>query len=104
MATRPTLATELRELYAGESARIQRDFLGRGDGRAAVLGRTALLESIVLRLWQELISSDTHGPPNFALVALGGFGRRWLFPHSDIDLLFLHAGGGTERSFEDKIR
>jgi [protein-PII] uridylyltransferase len=104
MATRPTLAAELRELYAGESARIQRDFSARGDGRAAVLGRSVLLESIALRLWQELISSDRHGPPNFALVALGGFGRRWLFPHSDVDLLFLHAGGGIERSFEDKIR
>jgi [protein-PII] uridylyltransferase len=104
MATRPTLANELRELYAAESSRIQRDFSARGDGRAAVLGRTALLESIAVRLWQEFISPDTHGPPNFALIALGGFGRRWLFPHSDIDLLFLHAGGGTERSFEDKIR
>ena len=37
-------------------------------------------------------------------MALGGFGRRWLFPYSDIDLLFLHAGGDTEKKFKDLIR
>jgi [protein-PII] uridylyltransferase len=104
MSTGPTLANELRELYAGESARIERDFSATGDGRGAVMGRTKLVESIALRLWMRLMSPDTQGPRDFALVALGGFGRRWLFPHSDIDLLFLHAGGDTERKYEEKIR
>src|SRR5215469_7747560 len=104
MATHPTLANELRELYAAESSRIQRDFSASGDGRAAVLARTALVESIARRLWSSLICPESNGPHNFALVALGGFGRRWLFPYSDIDLLFLHAGGDTEKKFKDAIR
>ena len=104
MATPPTLSSELRELYATESSRIQRDFSASGDGRAAVLARTALVESIARRLWSELICPESNGPHNFALVALGGFGRRWLFPYSDIDLLFLHAGGDTEKKFKDAIR
>jgi len=104
MATGSSLASELRDLYAAESARIESDFSDNGDGRAAVLVRTSLVESIALRLWRELIASDPREPKDFALVALGGFGRRWLFPHSDVDILFLHAGGGTERDFKDRIR
>jgi len=104
MSTQTTLGNELRALYAAESARLQQEFSATGNGRAAVLGRTALVESLALRLWKELISADAEGPNNFALVALGGFGRRWLFPYSDIDVLLLHGGGGTEREFRDRIR
>ncbi len=104
MATKSSLGSELRELYAGESSRIQTEFSASRDGQACVLARTALAESIARRLWNELISPQIAGPRNFALIALGGFGRRWLFPHSDIDLMFLHAGGDTEKKFRDSIR
>jgi [protein-PII] uridylyltransferase len=104
MSTKPSLSGELRELYAEESARIQGEFAITGDGRNALLARTALVETIALRLWKNLISPAADGPHDFALVALGGFGRRWLFPHSDIDLLFLHADGSTEKEFKDRIR
>ncbi len=104
MATGRYLGSELKELYIAESSRMQKDFSASGDGRAVVLARTALVESIARRLWNELISPEIEGPRNFALVALGGFGRRWLFPHSDIDLMFLHAGGDTEKAFKDAIR
>src|SRR5271170_1427261 len=97
MSTKPAPESNLREFYAAESARIRTDFSANSDGRAAVHGRTALVDSVALRLWKELISPEGTGPQNFALVALGGYGRRWLFPYSDIDILFLHAGGGAER-------
>ena len=102
--TRISLVNELRALHAEESARIKDHFDATSDGRAAVLGRTTLVDTIVRHLWKEFISPEIDGPVDFALVALGGFGRRWLFPYSDIDLLFLHGGKGTEEKLKDSIR
>jgi len=103
MSTVSSLSSDLRGLYTEESERIQQDFAATGDGRAAVARRTALVEGVALRLWRELISPEDD-LPNLALVAIGGFGRGWLFPHSDIDLLFLHADRGGEQHYKDQIR
>src|SRR6202140_4259430 len=104
MMAASSLLSELRISLADESARIARDFGATGDGRAAVAQRTLLIEEILNRLWGEFVSSDEHGPRNFALVATGGFGRGWLFPYSDIDLLFLYADHNSESAFKDPIR
>src|SRR5450755_822194 len=107
MITVPTVRSELRDLYARESAAIEQEFSATGEGSTAVARRTALVDSIVQRLWNEIILGGRRvikkKPKNFALVATGGFGRGWLFPHSDIDLLFLHAGN-SETEFRDPIR
>lgn len=73
-----------------------------GNGFATIAQRTELVEKILVRLWRELITSDDA--KNFALVALGGFGRRALFPHSDVDILFLHADRSSEDTLRDPIR
>src|SRR5258708_1991957 len=104
MDTVAIASTDLRDLYTKESARIQDEFSVHGEGSLALARRTAIVESILLRLWNEIVSPNPAGPEGFALVATGGFGRGWLFPHSDIDLLFLHAGGSTEDSLKDPIR
>src|ERR1700732_1921204 len=112
MTTVATVRSELSDVYVRESAAIEQEFSLTGEGRTAVARRTALVDSIVQRLWNEIIvtshpgagPADPDGPKNFALVATGGFGRGWLFPHSDIDLLFLYAGSGSESEFKDPIR
>jgi len=102
--TTTSLTTELRDLYAEETTRIAQHFADTGDGHSAVQQRTGLVETITRRLWQEIVSSNGSGPPGFVLAALGGFGRGWLFPHSDVDLLFLHADKQSETAFQDHIR
>jgi [protein-PII] uridylyltransferase len=95
---------EMRSSLSEGTARIQRDFEKTGDGRAAVAQRMRLIEEILLKLWRDHISVDGSDPVNFALVATGGFGRGWLFPHSDIDLLFLFAERDAEHVFKDSVR
>jgi [protein-PII] uridylyltransferase len=95
---------EMRTSLSEGSARIQRDFEKTGDGRAAVAQRTRLIEEILLKLWRDHISLDGSDPANFVLVATGGFGRGWLFPYSDIDLLFLFADRDAENTFKDPVR
>ena len=103
MTATSSLSGGLREFYAEQSARIQQQFESTGDGRATLAARTRLVEEITQRLWRELVAPDLSGPAGFALVALGGFGRSWLFPHSDVDILFLHANGDGD-SLKDPIR
>src|SRR5215470_9927666 len=104
MSTAATIRTELRDLYLAESALIQQAFSATGDGSAAIAQRTDLVEKVLSRLWNELICQGVVDPKNFALVALGGFGRRALFPHSDVDILFLHADRTSEDALREPIR
>ncbi len=104
MTAASSLINELRSSLTGALERIARDFAATGDGRAAVAQRTLLVEDILLRLWREFISADQPGQRGFALVATGGFGRGWLFPYSDIDLLFLFADRASEEAHKEKVQ
>jgi len=104
MTAASLLIGELRESIAEESARIAGEFASSGDGRAVIAQRSKLIDDILKRLWRDLMSPDEAGPRGFALVATGGFGRGWLFPYSDIDLLFLYADHGGEEKHKEAIR
>ncbi|HXP40377.1 MAG TPA: [protein-PII] uridylyltransferase [Candidatus Acidoferrales bacterium] len=104
MTAASLLITELRSSLADAGERIARDFAATGDGRAAIAQRTLLIEDILNRLWGEFVASDEQGPRGFALVATGGFGRGWLFPYSDIDLLFLFADRSGEQAHKEEIQ
>jgi [protein-PII] uridylyltransferase len=104
MVAASSLIGELRGSISDESARIQREFETTGDGRACVSERTRMVEEILARLWRDIVSPDESRPANFALVATGGFGRGWLFPFSDIDLLFLFNDRDVEQTFKDPVR
>jgi [protein-PII] uridylyltransferase len=104
MTAASLLITELRSSLADASERIARDFAATGDGRAAIAQRTLLIEDILNRLWGEFVSSDEQRPRGFALVATGGFGRGWLFPYSDIDLLFLFTDQSGEQAHKEEIQ
>jgi [protein-PII] uridylyltransferase len=77
----------IRELTA-ERERLKQH-PGR-SGRDLVDALTAAMDAAVRAVWRESVAAEDR----IALVALGGYGRGELCPHSDIDLMVLHAGRG----------
>ena len=68
-----------------EGRELLRQYYCKSGNASALLGRhAALVDSILRRVWHEMSM-----PESIALVAVGGYGRGQLFPHSDVDLLVL---------------
>lgn len=98
----PTFDPALRSYYKEESDRVRRDFESNGSGRACTHDRAQLVDKLLVQLWAQ--QSAPLGSAGYALVALGGFGRRALYPNSDIDLLFLCDNETLRSSAKDPVR
>ena len=78
--------------YAGNGNDHLRDqFLASGDAFAVIEQRTTRVEAAVIGAWSEYLAPAY--PSGLSVLAVGGFGRRDLFPHSDVDVLILLASG-----------
>jgi [protein-PII] uridylyltransferase len=93
----------LRALYATESAGIRQRFESSGSGSAVLSERTALVDSAVRELFHSIFGLKGESQKHFSLAALGGYGRKVLFPHSDIDLLFLIEDEEAEPRYKASI-
>jgi len=90
----------IRETYDRESERIRGEFEVSGDGVAAIAARAELVDQLCQALWEKYLEKYQ----GVALVAVGGYGRSVLFPHSDVDLLFLIEKDEPARALKDSIR
>lgn len=97
-----TPESALRTFYRQEFERVRREFDASGSGRTAIGERTELVDRLALHLWDQYIAG--RAPEGCVLTAIGGFGREALFPHSDIDLLFLCESEAVRSSLKDAIR
>ena len=98
----PTLEHGHRALYRQEFERLRRDFEATGSGPTSLRNRTQVVDKLVLQLWEQQVSPTVRG--GLTLVALGGFGRGALFPHSDVDLLFLTENDAVRGRIKDAVR
>ncbi len=77
---------------------------GGGSGAATIAGRSDALDELAIELWAKTVDHNPALSQGIALVAIGGYGRRELFPYSDVDLLFLLDGKVEEKDAKGAIR
>ncbi|HEX3472189.1 MAG TPA: HD domain-containing protein [Silvibacterium sp.] len=92
----------LRDLYQQESADLRQTFERTGDGAAAIRRRASIVDNLVRQVWTSI--ADRPDRVEISLVATGGFGRKELFPYSDVDVLYLCANDGVEHDHHDTMR
>jgi [protein-PII] uridylyltransferase len=93
---------DLRELYLREMALVRQTWERTGDGTAAIRRRSAIVDRILIEMWRRAFAGNPGY--NVSLLALGGYGRKDLFPFSDIDVLFAYADEKTEEQARDSVR
>ncbi len=99
-----TTAGEAQKRYREEMADLS-TALGEGlAGEVAVLSRSNAVDGLVCALWAETVRGREALGTGVALLAIGGFGRRQLFPSSDVDLLVLLDGRVDEAELREGVR
>ena len=94
---------ELRSFYADESLALQQSFARTGDGIASIRRRSYLVDTIVKQTLR-LASPAGAVPGTMAAIAVGGYGRKELFPCSDVDILYLFATAAAEEASKELVR
>ncbi len=95
---------ELRGRYQRRMLEIRGAFEAGGTGSATLGARSTAMDELVQAIWQRAIEGDPQLASGIAVVAIGGYGRRELFPYSDVDLLYLLDARVTERDVKDSLR
>jgi len=76
-----------------EAARLKKLHRSSGLGREVCMARAAVIDALLKHLLRTAIGLAPLGKfkkvPSLAVIALGGYGRGELNPHSDIDIQFL---------------
>ena len=86
---RPDFLQGLKTLIAAAQERLRQEHAAGARGRNVVRHLTALVDDVVRTVFQYVLAHHASANVPCALLALGGYGRGELNPHSDIDLMFL---------------
>jgi [protein-PII] uridylyltransferase len=94
---------QMRENYQQEFLALRRTFERTGDGSAMIRRRAISVDALIKSVWKQTLGKDLDRS-GIAIAATGGYGRRQLFPYSDIDLLYIYPNEDAEREFREAVR
>jgi [protein-PII] uridylyltransferase len=86
-----------------ERRRIQKQFEAGVGARDTLLALCELADSNIRQIFGEMPRVHNAPSTGLCLLALGGYGRRLLFPYSDLDILFLFGNEKSEQEFRPLI-
>ena len=86
LAAAPSPIIAFKQTLKKARALMDERFVQGEDIRKLIYGRAWLVDQLLLQAWNLFDWPDNDG---FALIAVGGYGRGELHPHSDVDLLIL---------------
>jgi [protein-PII] uridylyltransferase len=90
-------------LCEAERQRIRQKFESGASSRQTLAALCELADGSIQQVYGELLRARGISGEGLSLLALGGYGRRLLFPYSDLDLLFLFANEKAEKEFRPLI-
>ena len=103
MQESPTPLSVLGPRADAERQRIRQDFEAGTSARDTLHAICELADNYVRQIFDEVLRVQNRQPEGLCLIALGGYGRRMLFPYSDLDILFLFGSDKTEQEFRPLI-
>src|SRR5688572_21360342 len=80
-------ATTIVAIPPSNTESIRSEFLLSGDAAVALENRSAMVDDLVAHAYRSWLA--TAFSQGMSVLAVGGFGRRELFPYSDVDVLLL---------------
>jgi [protein-PII] uridylyltransferase len=93
----------LGPLAEDERQRIRQQFEAGGSAQDTLRALCELADRTAQQIFGEVLRVNNAEPQGLTLVALGGYGRRLLFPYSDLDILFLFGNEKAEAEFRPLI-
>ena len=90
--------------YQRRMLEIRGAFATGASGAATVAARAAAVDELIVGLWTRAVAETPVLGQGIAVLAVGGYGRRELFPYSDVDLLYLLDGKVSEAEIKQPVR
>jgi len=86
-----------------ERNRIRERFAAGASARETLRALCELADNNVQQIFGEMLRVHNAPSAGLCLLALGGYGRKLLFPYSDLDILFLFGSDKAEQEFRPLI-